>query len=196
MIDSIQAANGTMTMDDLKNYAVKVKQPLSITYRGLNLFAPKAPSSGAVTFSILKTMEQFPVEDLIDANLTSHRWVEAMKFAYGARQELGDPDFLGNLTEYQQLVISDARAKSVRSLILDNQTQPISVYDPQSLYAAESEGTSHIVVADCSGMTISSTTTINLLFGSQIMTPETGIILWAAPSFSHFITVAHRYHPH
>lgn len=38
-------------------------------------------------------------------------------------------------------------------------------------------GTSHLVAADESGMAISLTTTINLLFGSQLIVPETGIIL-------------------
>jgi gamma-glutamyltranspeptidase/glutathione hydrolase len=38
-------------------------------------------------------------------------------------------------------------------------------------------GTSHIVAADHTGLAISLTTTINLLFGSQLMVPETGIIM-------------------
>lgn len=40
-----------------------------------------------------------------------------------------------------------------------------------------SPGTSHIVAADSRGLTISLTTTINLLFGSKVMVPETGIIM-------------------
>lgn len=38
-------------------------------------------------------------------------------------------------------------------------------------------GTSHIVAADVSGLSISATTTVNLFFGSHLMVPETGIIL-------------------
>lgn len=38
-------------------------------------------------------------------------------------------------------------------------------------------GTSHIVTADASGMAISLTTTVNLLFGSQLVVPETGVIM-------------------
>lgn len=40
-----------------------------------------------------------------------------------------------------------------------------------------SPGTSHIVAVDHTGLAISEITTINLLFGSQIMVPETGIIM-------------------
>lgn len=38
-------------------------------------------------------------------------------------------------------------------------------------------GTSHIVAADDSGLAISLTTTVNLIFGSRIMVPETGIVM-------------------
>ena len=38
-------------------------------------------------------------------------------------------------------------------------------------------GTSHVVTADASGMAISLTSTVNLLFGSQLLVPETGLIM-------------------
>lgn len=166
-----------MTLDDLEQYAVKVKKALTINYRGYRLFTTDAPSGGAVMLSILNTMKEYPHEDVSNQNLTSHRFVEAMKFAYGARQELGDPDFVGNIKGLQQQMLSAEKAKEIRNLILDNGTLPMSAYNPQAVYTVDSQGTSHIVTADGSGMTISSTTTVNLLFGAQVMTPETGIIL-------------------
>lgn len=177
MISLIQEMNGTMTLDDLEEYKVEVKPPLNITYGDFRLFTTEAPSSGAVMFSIFKTMEQYPPEDLHDTNLTAHRFVEAMKFAYGARLQLGDPEFIKNTTAYQAHLLSDTTARTIRNRILDNTTQPLSAYDPLSLYSPPSHGTSHIVTADRSGMTLTSTTTINLLFGAQLMTPDTGIIL-------------------
>ncbi|KAK3304387.1 gamma-glutamyltranspeptidase [Chaetomium strumarium] len=177
MIDLIQKTNGTMTLEDLKNYTVDVKPPLNITYGDYRLFTTDAPSSGAVMFSILKTMEEYPVQDLIDTNLTTHRFVEAMKFAYGARLEFGDPAFVQNVTDIEGWLLSNDTAQDIRHRILDNQTQAVEAYDPLSLYNPESHGTSHIVSADASGLTVTSTTTINLLFGAQIMTPDTGIIL-------------------
>lgn len=177
MIDLIQATNGTMTLEDLSCYKVSVKKPLSINYRGYRIFATEAPSSGAVTLSILKTMEQYPLKDRKDVDLRTHRFDEAMRFAYGARQNLGDPDFIRNIDQYQDMMLSEEKAKEIRDRIRDNETQPVEAYDPKAVYAAESFGTSHIVTSDWSGMAVSSTTTINLLFGAQIMTPDTGIIL-------------------
>lgn len=176
MIDLILADNGTMTMDDLKNYKVLVRQPLSIDYRGYKVFATDAPSSGAITLSMLKTMEQYPLSDRKDTNLTVHRFNEAMRFAYGARVELGDPNYIRNIEEYENALISASKAKEISGRIRDNETQPVEAYDPNGIYTAEGHGTSHIVAADGSGMAISSTTTLNLLFGAQIMTSDTGII--------------------
>lgn len=177
MIDFIQATNGTMTLEDLKGYNVSIKEALRIDYRGYKLFTTEAPSSGAVTLSLLKTMEQYPLEDSKDVDLRTHRFDEAMRFAYGARQNLGDPNFIRHIDEYEDEMLSEARAKEIRKRIRDNETQPVEAYDLNGTYSTEGFGTSHIVTADNSGMAISSTTTINLLFGAQIMTPDTGIIL-------------------
>lgn len=177
MIDLIQASNGTMTMDDLKDYKITVRRPLSIDYRGYKVFATDAPSSGAITLSMLKTMEQYPLSDRKDTNLTTHRFNEAMRFAYGARVELGDPDYIRNIEQYESQLISDAKAREISRLIRDNETQPVDAYDPDGIYTADGAGTSHIVAADGAGMAVSSTTTLNLLFGAQIMTARTGIVL-------------------
>jgi gamma-glutamyltranspeptidase/glutathione hydrolase len=177
MIDLIQETDGTMTLEDLEEYAVEVKPALNITYGDYRLFTTEAPSSGAVMFNMFKTMEQYPSKDLADTNLTAHRFVEAMKFAYGARLQLGDPEFIKNTTAYEAHLLSEKTAHATRHRIFDNQTQPVEAYDPLSLCGPESHGTSHIVTSDASGLTITSTTTINLLFGAQIMTPGTGIIL-------------------
>ncbi|KAK3490762.1 gamma-glutamyltranspeptidase [Neurospora hispaniola] len=179
IIALLQPLGGILTHSDLANYEASIKPALNITYRdSFRIFATDAPSSGAVTLSILKTMEQFPSLNLSsNIPLTNHRFVEAMKFAYGARQSLGDPSFITNITSFQEAMLSPQTAKFISSKILPNSTLPLSEYDPVKNYAAASHGTSHIVTADRSGLTLSSTTTINLLFGSRLMTPDTGIIL-------------------
>ncbi|KAJ1678264.1 hypothetical protein EV182_004426, partial [Spiromyces aspiralis] len=55
-------------------------------------------------------------------------------------------------------------------------TYPVSHYQPN--YDIESDhGTTHISVLDSNDMAVSLTSTINLAFGSQLMDPETGVIL-------------------
>jgi gamma-glutamyltranspeptidase / glutathione hydrolase len=179
MISLIQATNGTMTLADLKAYNITTKPPLSITYRSHKLSAVGAPASGAVCLSTLKTMEQYPASDwFADEGLSTHRFDEAMRFAYGARMELGDPVFVEQVPALQKLMLDEDAAKGIRGRILDNSTLPVEKYDPMLVYSAEGHGTSHVVTADRNGMATSLTTTINLLFGAQIMVPDSGIILY------------------
>lgn len=178
MIQALQAENGTMTMEDLADYSAIVAPTINITYRGFNLFASDAPSSGAVALSVLKILEGYhPFASDGSLNLSTHHMDEAMRFAYGARADLGDPDFVANLTRYQDEMISSAYASEVRGKISDFRTFNTSYYDPDGLESLETPGTSHIVTADASGMAITLTTTVNLLFGSQLMVPETGVIM-------------------
>lgn len=164
-------------MEDMRSYTVLSKAPISIDFRGFKLYSTGAPSSGSIMLNMLKTMEQYPQEDLADTNLTTHRFIEAMRFAYGARLELGDPAYVSDIEQFEESLLSLRRANATRYKINDTTTLPVRDYVDHAQYPAESHGTSHIVTADGTGMAISSTTTINLLFGAQIMTPGTGIIL-------------------
>lgn len=100
-----------------------------------------------------------------------------VRFAYGMRSHLGDPSFVDGLPEYLDNMVTEATAAEARSKISDLHTLNVSAYDPEGLESLETPGTSHVVAADASGMAVSLTTTVNLLFGSQLMIPETGVIM-------------------
>ncbi|KAI0976921.1 gamma-glutamyltransferase 1 [Xylaria arbuscula] len=177
-IAALTKANGTMTLEDLKNYTVAIRKPSVITYRGYKLTGTSAPSGGIVTLSALNIVngyEDFGEPSAI--NLTTHRLDEAIRFAYGQRSELGDPLFVSGLDAYEADILSNASAAQVRSKISDFHTLNVSSYDPQGFESLPTPGTSHIVAADHTGLAVSATTTINLLFGSQLIVPETGVIM-------------------
>lgn len=177
-IRALQAKNGTMTLEDLKNYTVAIRKPSTITYRDYKLTACSAPSGGEVALASLKIMEGYSnVGSPENINLTTHRLDESMKFAYGMRANLGDPLFLKGIDEYQEDMISARTAAEVRSKISDSKTFDVAYYDPKGLESLETPGTSHIVTADHTGMAVTLTTTVNLLFGSKLVVPETGVIM-------------------
>jgi gamma-glutamyltranspeptidase/glutathione hydrolase len=74
-------------------------------------------------------------------------------------------------------MLSEKTGKEIRGKISDVHTENVSWYDPQGYESLDTPGTSHVVTADASGMAVSLTTTVNLLFGSQVMVPETGVIM-------------------
>ncbi|KAG9244483.1 gamma-glutamyltranspeptidase [Calycina marina] len=176
-ITALQKSNGTMVLGDLANYTVAIRTPSNITYRDFKIFSGAAPSGGVVALSVLKIVEGYDMSSPSQLNLSTHYLDEAMRFAYGQRTLLGDPDFLPNLTSYQEKMLSEKTAEEVRAQILPYSTLNTTEYNPSNYGILTDDGTSATVASDKSGLTIAMTSTINTLFGSQVMVPETGIIM-------------------
>jgi gamma-glutamyltranspeptidase/glutathione hydrolase len=64
--------------------------------------------------------------------------------------------------------LTEEVASEARARIVTNKTFPVSYYDPSNYYPTRESGTSHLATADGSGMSVSLTTTVNLLWGSQV----------------------------
>ncbi|CEN61695.1 Putative Gamma-glutamyltranspeptidase [Aspergillus calidoustus] len=178
MISALQAKNGTMTLEDLRNYTVAVRGIAQIDYRGYRVTSTTAPSSGVVALNMLKVLDTYePLFTERNFNLSTHRMDEAMRFGYGLRTQLGDPHFVKGLVEYEKGMLEAQTISDIRGKISDLRTQNVSAYNPAGIESLETPGTSHIATIDHSGLAISAITTINLLFGSKVIVPETGIIM-------------------
>jgi gamma-glutamyltranspeptidase / glutathione hydrolase len=100
-IRALQAANGTMSLQDLQNYTVAIRKPAQIPYRGYKLTVCSAPSGGIVALSAMKTVSGYPdFGTPANLNLSTHLLDEAIRFAYGERVNLGDPSFVPGLDFY------------------------------------------------------------------------------------------------
>ncbi|KAK7046979.1 gamma-glutamyltranspeptidase [Favolaschia claudopus] len=177
--EAAYARGGILTAHDLANYTAIIREPVNITYRNNRIFSTVAPSSGAVVLSALKVFEGYPAnfkQSDAEINLSTQRLIEATRFAYGQRTQYGDPAFTSNVTDLEKFYLTPKAVDSVRSQIKDNQTFPLGYYDPTKYTPLEDHGTSHMAVIDGSGMAVSLTTTVNLFWGSQVMTTD-GIIL-------------------
>lgn len=191
-IRALTNSGGIMTHEDLTNYTTISRKPSQITYRGFKITSGSAPSGGEVVLSVMKTIEGYnDIGNSSTLNISTHRIDEAMRFAYGERANLGDPLYLSGLQTYEDQMISEAVAEEVRAKITDV-SHNTSYYDPAGLESLETPGTSQIVAADITGMAISLTTTVNLLFGSQIMVPETGKQQHVPRTFSYTKTTTPR----
>lgn len=163
-----------MTLEDLKTYEVSIRKTVSINYRGYRLFSTGTPSSGSVALSMLKIIEGYNMSDPLLRDLNTHRLDEAMRFSYAARGELGDPDFFSYMESFEAKMLMPKTAEKIREKISDDHTRDSSEYNPKCYMQPENHGTSHVVATDASGMSITLTSTVNLLFGSHLMVPETG----------------------
>lgn len=82
-IRAIQKEDGIITRQDLRKYAVMLRRPVEIGFKGNLLYSCGVPASGAVTLSALKILEGY--DDIGDemGDLSTHRMVEAMRFGFG-----------------------------------------------------------------------------------------------------------------
>lgn len=176
-ITALQKSNGTMTLHDLANYTANSREPSQINYRGYKIHSGGVPSGGPVVLSTLKIIEGYDMSTPSGINLSTHYLDEAMRFAYGQRTVLGDPAFLPNMTTYEQEMISEKTAEEIRGKIQKYHTLNVSAYDPSMYGILTDDGTSAQVASDWTGLTIAMTSTVNTLFGSQLMVPETGVIM-------------------
>lgn len=177
-VAALAAKGGIMTVGDLTNYHIALRPPSYTFYRGYRIATCGAPAGGAVALSALNILDGFENFSNPEAvNLTTHRFDEALRFAFGQRTQLGDPSYVSGVHEYQIAMLSKKAGAAIRANISDTNTHVVSWYNPEGLAAPETHGTSFIGAADETGLSIALTSTINTLFGSQVMVAETGVIM-------------------
>ncbi len=82
-IRTLQAHNGTMTMEDLKNYTVALREPAAIDFRDYRIRSCSAPSSGTVAMSVMKIIEGYQDIDWpADLNISTHHFDEVRMALY------------------------------------------------------------------------------------------------------------------
>uniref|UniRef100_A0A7N6BZ16 Glutathione hydrolase n=1 Tax=Anabas testudineus TaxID=64144 RepID=A0A7N6BZ16_ANATE len=173
IVEDIQAAGGIITLDDLLEYQpVLNENPLKLNVGEYTMHVPDAPSSGPVLALILNIVDGYNFTDTSVSTaekktLTYHRIVEAFRFAYAKRSRLGDPRYL-NITDV-----------SLNVFLIQNMTSDYfaddNYYEPD-YFVPENHGTAHLSVIAEDGSAVAATSTINLYFGSKVMSRSTGII--------------------
>ncbi|CAH1233861.1 GGT1 [Branchiostoma lanceolatum] len=181
LVKDIQDAGGIITEQDLRDYQVDISEPLKISLEGgLTLLSPQPPGGGAVLSLMLNIWDGYglnasSVDGVDNQVLTYHRMVEAFKFAFAKRTELGDRNFV-NVQEMVKKMTSKSFADSLRLQISDTETHDWRYYDPV-YYVPEDGGTTHVSVLGPGNDAVSLSSTINRYFGSKFRSASTGIIL-------------------
>uniref|UniRef100_A0A1B6C3P5 Gamma-glutamyltransferase n=1 Tax=Clastoptera arizonana TaxID=38151 RepID=A0A1B6C3P5_9HEMI len=181
LVNDIQEMGGIVTESDLNNYKPEWMEPITVKLHEHTLYTAPPPGSGALLAFVLNVlngynMTQSDISNLKNTTKTIHRLVEAFKYAYARRTELGDPNFV-NVTELIQNLTSEEYANKIRLKILDNKTFDDPNHYGAVFYNKEDHGTAHISVISPNGDSVAVTSTVNLYFGAGVTSSRTGIIL-------------------
>ncbi|XP_026996137.2 gamma-glutamyltransferase 5a [Tachysurus fulvidraco] len=177
LVRDVQAAGGNLTLEDLSSFSVTESEAWSISLDKYLMYFPPPPAGGALLSFILKVMEGYeldPTSIHVDERvLTYHRYIEACKFANGLKQFIKDPKFSSDKEAHN--LIGAMFAERVRLLISSNITHDAQYYNITP--HPDTQGTTHISVLAEDGMAVSVTSTINHIFGSRVLSPNTGVLL-------------------
>ncbi|KAI8096996.1 gamma-glutamyltransferase [Halteromyces radiatus] len=174
MIRMIQENGGILSMEDLASYKAIIRPTINTYYHGRKVTTGTSPTSGPMILSVLNLLERYNLRVQGQTALNIHRLLEAFKFGYAFRTEMGDPDYLDNEDRMHQ-IISKEWASLVRKNISDEKTFEPSYYQPKYDHI-DSHGTMHLSVIDENDGAVALTSTVNLLFGSRLMDAVTGVI--------------------
>lgn len=176
LISDIQQAGGTLTLKDLASYKATLSDAWEFPLGDFKVHIPPPPAGGAILAVVLNILKGYNMtaesSKAEEKTMAYHRYIEAFKFTNGLRKHIGDPNFISD--KLARTFIQDGFADHIRSLISDR-THEDPFYNLTSYL--DSMGTTHVSVLAEDGTAVSVTSTINHIFGSQVYSPKTGVIL-------------------
>ncbi len=173
---------GDVTMADLANYRVVVREPVCDSYRAYRICGFPLPSSGGLTvLQMLKMLERFDVAAMEPAGFWSvHFMSEAGRLAFADRSVyMADPAFFtppAGLLDDAYLAARSALIRSDASMRRAEPGTPPERATPaaKTAYGADASldlpSTTHVSIVDKYGNAVAMTSTIESQFGSRLMT--------------------------
>ncbi|MFM6976241.1 MAG: gamma-glutamyltransferase [Sphingobacteriaceae bacterium] len=175
IVAEMKRKNGIISLQDLKNYQVKARIPLSFNYKGHQVIGFPPPSSGGIILAqMMKMLEARKLDSLgFHTPQSVQLMIEAERRAFADRAEhLGDPDFWQVPVDK---MMSDTYLKNRLSDFQEGVASKSK--DITAGNFKESEQTTHLSILDSEGNMVSVTTTLNGAFGSKTIVGGAGFLL-------------------
>ena len=176
IVEAMNANDGLITYEDLKDYKSFFRMPIAINYKGHKVFTAAPPSGGGITLlTALNILNNINIKKYkSDSTKTYHFLAESLRRGHNNRSHfVGDPDYFDvPISE----LLSAKRTKELITSIDSNKASSIDQvipYKPRK----ESKDTTHFSIIDKDGNAVSNTYTLGLSFGSGVTIPGTGILM-------------------
>ena len=177
MVDKTQATGGILSLEDLKAYEAKWREPVQFSYKDLNLISMGPPSSGGICLAqMLNMIEPYDLKSMgHNSPEAMHLMVEAERRSYADRAHfLGDPDFV---TIPQDHLLSKSYATDRMGTYNIEKATASSAVSHGDIIVVESDETTHFSIVDKEGNAVSVTTTLNGAYGSKVYVDEIGVFM-------------------
>ena len=174
-VQTAPIAPGTLSLDDMKGYSAKWREPVCGTYHEYKVCGMAPPSSGGVAvIQMLAQLEPFKLSSLAsDSGDAWHLFTQSSRLAFADRDKyVADQDFV---TVPTSALLSKEYLSSRAALInIDKDMGKAVAGSPVKLAYADNDSfelpsTSHISIVDGDGNAISMTTSVEMAFGSAVM---------------------------
>lgn len=176
IVDSLGQYKGIMTLDDLANFKVAVREPLSADYRGYTIVTSPPGAAGAFVLESLNMAENYDIAKMgANSVNTLHLWAEIFKLATVDRYKyIGDPAFssIAPMKALTSQAYADSRVKLVD---MNGILGRVTAGDPTGV--DEGAHTTHVSIIDKNGNMVSMTNTVSEFFGCGITAADYGFFL-------------------
>lgn len=177
IVAEMKRGNGLISLNDLKNYKAKWREPHVFNYKGHNIVSMPMPSSGGILLhQMMKMVEEKSLSKYgFLSSQSVQLMVEAERRAYADRAEyMGDADFYK--VPEKELTNENYLKNRMKDYVAGKAGNSRDIL-PGRLTLKESEQTTHLNVIDKEGNAVSVTTTLNNNYGSKTIIGNAGFFL-------------------
>jgi len=177
ILEEMKRGAGIISLDDLKNYKAKNREPHSFDYKGYKIVGMPMPSSGGLLLhQMMKMIEKRNIAAMGFQSVQSVQLMtEVERRAFADRGEyMGDADF------YKVPVKALTNEKYLEDRMKDYdpaKANTSTAIKPGQASIYESEETTHFSVIDKDGNAVAVTTTLNDSYGSKTVVAGAGFFL-------------------
>ena len=188
-----EANGGLFRYEDFAEYTAEVETPVSINYRGYQVYKNPSSSQGPTELIALNLLEGYDLKALgLNSTEYLHTSVEAVKLAMADREKyLGDMDFIK--IPYDGLLSKDYARERRKLIDPDKASLELRPGNPEKLASGSAEldrpvhavlegnashvgDTSYIAIVDKERNMVSFEPSLHSLFGTGVVMGDTGII--------------------
>jgi len=175
LVTGVTQAGGIWSLQDLADYQIVERKPLTGHYRGITVTSvPPSSSGGVVLLESLNILSGYDLKQS-DATTRIHLIAEALRRAYHDRAwYLGDGDFID--IPVARLLSADYAA-GLRTSIRPDKALPSHYLSGDLPLEPEGDHTTHFSIIDQHGNRVAATLSINFPFGSGFVADGTGVLL-------------------